>query len=174
LWVGLEVSVVTAHRLGFGLTPWLVLHLGFLFLFSGFVLGFYEIAFDAVDGKNPKLRKLTGLFYRAPSFFLAFCIYFVLVLCGILLLVVPGIYFAVRYALFGQVLATRSTSAFGALRDAAALSNGHWWILFTLLLIAFVLNLAGAAVLGLGLLIAFPISILAMSDLFRSLLRPTR
>ena len=117
---------------------------------------------------------LTALIGRGPAFLLAFCVYSIAVVAGLVLLVVPGIYVAVKYALFGQVLATTSTTALEALRDTAALSDGRWWTLFPLLLMALLLNLAGMAFLGLGLLITFPVSLLATSDLYRSLPQPAR
>jgi uncharacterized membrane protein len=170
-WVVLELSVVALHRFGFAV--WLVLHLAFFLLFSGLMVGFHRIALEAVDGHAPKLADLTTLLGRGPTFLFAFCIYVVVVLGGFALLIVPGIYLAIRYALFGQVLATRSTSALEALRDAAALSRGRWWTVFTVMLMALLLNLAGAAFLGVGLLITFPLSLLATSNLYRSLQRST-
>lgn len=169
-WVALEVAVVALHR--FGLVVWLVLHLAFFVFFSGLMLGLHRVALETVDGKAPKVTDLTALLERGPTFLLAFCIYSVAVIGGLVLLIVPGIYLAVRYALFGQIIATRSTSAFAAFRDAAALSDGRFATVFAVLLIAFLLNLAGAAFLGLGLLITFPVSLLATSDLYRSLQRP--
>jgi uncharacterized membrane protein len=166
-WVALELSVVALHR--FGLVAWLILHLAFFLFFSGLMLGFHRIALETVDGKAPKLADLTTLLERGPTFLLAFCIYCVAVIGGLVLLVVPGIYLAVRYALFAQVIATRSTSAFDALRNAAALSEGRWWTVLAVILMALLLNLAGAALLGLGLLITFPVSLLATSNLYRSL-----
>ena len=166
-WVALEVAVITLQR--FGIVVWLVLHFAFFVFFSGLMAGLHRMALETVEGKAPRLANLTALLGRGPTFLLAFCIYLVAVLSGLVLLVVPGIYVAVRYALFGQILAARSTTALEALRDAAALSEGRWWMLCVFLLLVLFLNLAGAAVLGLGLLITFPVSLLAASDLYRSI-----
>jgi uncharacterized membrane protein len=171
-WVALEVAVVALQR--FGVVVWLILHLAFFVLFSGLMVGLHRIALETIDGKAPKLADLTALLGRGPTFLLAFCIYSAVVLVGFAFLVVPGIYVAVRYALFGQVLATTSTTAPQALRNAAALSDGRWWTLFPLVLMAMLLNLAGMAFLGLGLLITFPVSLLATSDLYRSLQQPAQ
>jgi uncharacterized membrane protein len=171
-WAALEVAVVALQR--FGIVVWLILHLGFFVFFSGLMLGLHRIALETVSGKVPKLANLTALLGRGPTFLFAFCIYSAAVVVGLVLLVVPGIYVAVKYALFGQVLATTSTSALEALRDAAVLSDGRWWTLFPLLLMALLLNLAGLAFLGLGLLITFPVSLLATSDLYRSLRQPAQ
>jgi uncharacterized membrane protein len=171
-WAALEVAVVALQR--FGVVVWLILHLAFFVFFSGLMVGLHRIALETVDGKAPKLANLTSLLGRGPTFLLAFCIYSAVVLVGLAFLVVPGIYVAVRYALFGQVIATTSTTAPQALRNAAALSDGRWWALFPLLLMAMLLNLAGMAFLGLGLLITFPVSLLATSDLYRSLQQPAQ
>ena len=171
-WAALEVAVVALQR--FGVIVWLILHLAFFVFFSGLMLGFHRIALESVNGKAPKLANLTALLGRGPTFLLAFCIYSAAVVGGLVLLVVPGIYVAVKYALFGQVLATTSTTAPQALREAAVLSDGRWWTLFSLLLIAMLLNLAGLAFLGLGLLITFPVSLLATSNLYRSLQQPAQ
>jgi len=171
-WVILEVSVISLQR--FGLALWFVLHLAFFVFFSGLMLGLYRIALDTVNGKSADLANLTALLDRGPTFLFAFCIYSAAVAAGLVLLVVPGIYVAVKYALFGQVLATTATTAPQALRDAAVIADGRWWTLFPLLLVAMLLNLAGAAFLGVGLLVTFPVSLLATSDLYRSLRQPAR
>ena len=171
-WVVLEVAVVALQR--FGLVVWLVLHLAFFVFFSGLMVGLHRIALETVQGKTPRLANLTALLGRSPTFLLASCIYFVAVAGGLALLVVPGIYLAVRYVFFGQVIARRSTSALEALRDAAALSEGRWWTLCVFLVLVLLLNLAGAAVLGIGLLITFPVSLLATSDLYWSLRQPAK
>src|SRR5258708_23816489 len=100
---------------------------------------------------------------------LALCLYLVAVAAGLALLVVPGVYLAVRYAFFGNVLAARPASALDALREAAALSRDRWWMVFRLLLWVAALNLAGAALLGLGLLVSLPVALIATSSLFLSL-----
>jgi uncharacterized membrane protein len=166
-WVVLEVAVIALQR--FGIVVWLVLHFAFFVFFSGVMVGLHRIALETVQGKTPRLTNLTALLDRGPTFLLAFSIYLMAVVSGLVLLVVPGIIVAVRYAFFGQIIATRSKSALEALRDAAALSEGRRWTLGVFLLLVLFLNVVGAAVLGVGLLITFPVSLLATSDLYRSL-----
>src|SRR5687768_12047674 len=166
-WVFLEVAVIKLQRLGVGLN--IVLHTAFLLLFSGLMVGIHNISIQIIDGASPTLRSLTGFVARGPSYLLAICLYFMAVVAGLILLVLPGIYVAVRYGLFGQVFASRRLSALDALREAASLSRDRWWDLFRFFLVVVVLNIAGAAVLGVGLLITFPVTLLATASLFRSL-----
>lgn len=166
-WVGLEVAVVVLQR--WGIIPNVVLHVGFLVVFSGLMVGIHRIALRAVDGETPTLSELTGFLGRGPTFLLAASLYSIVVVAGLLLLVLPGVYVAVRYALFGHALASKHASAVGALRDAAAVSRGRWWPLCRFMLLVLAFNLAGAAVLGLGLLVSYPVSLLASASLFRTL-----
>jgi hypothetical protein len=166
-WAVLEIAVVLLHRLGF--VVWLVLHLGWLFLFSGMLVGLHVMALKSVDGEIPHVGDLFGSLERGPAYLLALSIYCLAVSGGLVFLIVPGIYLAIRYCLFAQVITDTSASALAALRKAAALAQGNWAPLGALFLIAFLLNIAGMALLGLGLIISFPVSLLAIAGFYRSL-----
>jgi hypothetical protein len=174
LWVTLEVSVVAVTRLASaagwvpaGIAVNVVLHVAFLLVFSGVLVGLHRIALDAADGGTPTLSTLTHFLKVGPTYLLALALYCLAVLAGTLALVLPGIYLAVRLAFFGQVLASGKASAFGALRDSAALCADRWWSLFVLFFLAFALNLLGAAILGLGFFVTFPVTLLATTLRFR-------
>jgi hypothetical protein len=166
-WVVLEIAVVFLHRLG--LAVWLVLHLAWLFLFSGMLVGLHVMALKSVDGEIPRVGDLFGSLECGPAYLLAFSIYYLAVSGGLTLLIVPGIYLAIRYCLFAQVITDTSASALAALRKAAALAHGNWAPLGALFLIAFLLNIAGMSLLGIGLIISFPVSLLAIAGFYRSL-----
>jgi hypothetical protein len=166
-WVVLEIAVVFLHRLGF--VVWLVLHLAWLFLFSGMLVGLHVMALKSVDGEIPRVGDLFGSLECGPAYLLAFSIYYLAVSGGLTLLIVPGIYLAIRYCLFAQVITDTSASALAALRKAAALAHGNWAPLGALFLIAFLLNIAGMSLLGIGLIISFPVSLLAIAGFYRSL-----
>jgi uncharacterized membrane protein len=166
-WVVLEIAVVFLHRLG--LPVWLVPHLAWLFLFSGMLVGLHVMALKSVDGEIPRVGDLFGSLERGPAYLLALSIYCLAVSGGLALLIVPGIYLAIRYCLFAQVITDTSASALAALRKAAALAHGNWTPLGALFLIAFLLNIAGMALLGIGLIISFPVSLLAIAGFYRSL-----
>jgi hypothetical protein len=166
-WVVLEVAVVSLHRLGF--TVWLVLHLAWLFLFAGMLVGLHVMALKCVDDRIPRIGDLFGSLQRGPPYLLAFGIYCLAVGGGLVLLIVPGIYLAIRCCLFAQIITDPSASALPALRKAAALARSNWVSLGALFLIAFLLNIAGMSLLGIGLIISFPVSLLAITAFYRSL-----
>ncbi len=166
-WVVLEIAVVFLYR--FGLAVCLVLHLAWLFLFSGMLVGLHVMALKSVDGEIPRIGDLFRSFEQGPAYLLALSIYSLAVTGGLLLLIGPGIYLAIRYCLFAQVITDTSASTLAALRKAAALAHGNWTPLGTLFLIAFLLNIAGMSLLGIGLIISFPVSLLAIAGFYRSL-----
>jgi hypothetical protein len=165
-WLCLELSVIALQR--FGVAVNVGLHVAFLFVFSGLMVGIHRMALEVFDGQRPTLAALTRILDRGPSYLLASVVYFALVGVGLLLFIAPGFYLAVRYSLFGHVIAASRASAWEALRVAASVSDGRWWQLCCLLAILLGLNIAGAAVFGLGLAISFPVSILATSSFFQT------
>jgi hypothetical protein len=169
-WVVLEIAVVSLHRLGSAI--WSVLHLAWLFLFAGMLVGLHVMALKSVDGENLHVGDLFGSLDRGRTYLLALGIYCLVVSGGLVLLIVPGIYLAIRYCLFAQVITDTSASALAALRKAAALAHGNWAPLGALFLIAFLLNIAGMSLLGIGLIISFPVSLLAIAGFYRAL-QPT-
>ena len=166
-WVVLEVAVIFLHRLGF--VVWFVLHLAWLFLFSGMLVGLHVMALKSVDAEIPRVGDLFASLERGPAYLLALSIYCLAVSGGLVLLIVPGIYLAIRYCLFAQLIADTSAPALSALRKAAALAHGNWAPLGALFFIAFLLNIAGMALLGIGLIISFPVSLLAIAGFYRFL-----
>ncbi len=171
-WVALELAVVAVHRVGLGDSfigkgIWIGLHLAFFVVYSGLVLGLHAMALQVVDGKEPALQMLASLLSRGPAYLVASALYLLAVAVGLCFLIVPGIYLAVRFALFGQVLAAGPASAMDALWEAGKVSRGRWWELFRFLLASWALSLAGAAVMGVGLLVAFPVTMIAAAHLFR-------
>jgi hypothetical protein len=123
-WAGLEIAVVALQRWGVALN--IALHIGFLFLFSGLMVGVHRMALEVVEDRPATLRDLTASLGRAPTLLGAATLYALAVLAGFLLLVLPGVYVAVRYAFFAQVIAASDASAVDALRGAGALSAGRW------------------------------------------------
>jgi hypothetical protein len=166
-WVCLEVSVIATHRLGVAIN--LLLHLAFLVFWAGLMAGCHALALQTVDGAVPTIHSLRPLLPRGLSYLCASVLYGVAVVAGLALLVVPGIYIAVRYSLFGYVIASGESSPLRAWRTANSLSDGCWWALFRVLIVLLLVNLAGLALLGVGVFVTFPVVLIAGAGVFRSL-----
>jgi hypothetical protein len=162
-----KVVLLVLHRSGFAI--WLMLLLAWLLVCSGMIVGLHVMALKSVDGGVPRVDDLFGSLALGPAYLLALALYCVAVGLGFALLIVPGIYLAIRYCLFAQIITDKSAGALAALRNAAVLARGNWLQLGALFLIALLLNVVGAAILGFGLVISFPVSLLAIAGFYRSL-----
>ncbi len=172
-WVVLEAAVISLHHLDLapplGWAAWLALHLAFLWLFAGLAAGIHAMALYVVDGGLPTMSGVVSRLSSAGSYLLASSVYWVSVILGLCLLIVPGVFVAVRWALFAQVFAAEPSSARMALQKAAALSADHRWPVFRLVLLTAGLNLGGLACLGIGFLVSFPVTVLLSALFFRSI-----
>jgi uncharacterized membrane protein len=91
------------------------------------------------------------------------------ILIGLLLLVVPGLYIGSRYALFGFCIAAGEADLINSFRQSAILSTGAGIKLLGICAALLLLNVLGASLLGLGLFITIPVSELVATAIYRQL-----
>ncbi|AKV00014.1 hypothetical protein AKJ09_06677 [Labilithrix luteola] len=137
----------------------------------GFVL--LRLGLALYDGRAVTGQTVRELLPDGPTFltYLAVSIlYSLLVAAGLILLVIPGIYLAVRYGFCEFFVADRRTASVGeAFRRSSDITRGERWRLFVLELALVVLNVLGAMFFGFGLLVTVPLSIFAMVMVYRRL-----
>jgi hypothetical protein len=166
-WAVLEIVVIAGQR--FGILLWVAMHLIFLSFLAGVELGFLQISLALCDGKEPTFADAFKQLALGPKFLVGQIIYLLISALGFLLLVVPGAYLSARYALFGFCMATGQVSLMRSFQQSADLSAGVKIYLFSILLFLLALNALGASLLGLGLLITVPLSVLIMTTIYRQL-----
>ena len=169
-WVVLEIVVIAGQR--FGIVLWAVIHLAFLIFFAGVELGLLQICRALRDGKVPSFADTFAYLPLGPKFLAAQILYLLLVVIGLLLLLVPGVYLGVRYALFGFCFADGETNLLRCFQQSALISKGATAGLLRVLAALLLLNLLGASLLALGLLISVPLSALIMTDVYHQLTTP--
>jgi hypothetical protein len=168
-WAVLEILVYLTQLLGSFVN--LALHLAFLFAFAGLSAGFIEICLQAAQDERPVYRTLFSKFRLAPAMLAAQLIYLALVILGLVPLVLPGLLVAVYFAFFGFTLITSRLNPLRALATSGSLARAHGLFVSGALLLLFLLNLLGAALLGLGLLVTVPVSLLTLTALYFQLVR---
>jgi uncharacterized membrane protein len=166
-WVILEVVVIGGQRFGIGL--WAVAHLAFLIFFAGLEAGFARMCLDLYDRRTPTFTDAFARLALGPMLVAGQIIYLLLVVIGLALLVVPGLYLASRFSLFAFCLVDDQPSLIDSFRHSAALSNGTLGQLALLSASLFLLNVLGACVLGLGLFVTIPLSVLMLAAVYRQL-----
>jgi hypothetical protein len=169
-WFALEIVVIAGQR--FGILLWVLMHLAFLIFVAGVEVGFLKICLAFYDGEEPTFADTFTHLTLGPKFFAGQMLYLLMAVIGLLLLVVPGVYFGLRYALFGFCMAAGETDLMRSFKRSAILSAGLKIYLLWIFVALFVFNALGAALLGLGLFITVPLSVLMMTAVYRCLSTP--
>jgi uncharacterized membrane protein len=149
--------------------------ISFLLFFIGWLLGFIvqmgliKISLKFCDGIRGKLDDLLSSFDLLWKFIASSIIYGLIVLGGTLLLVVPGIIWAVKFSLFPYFLVDRGMGPIEAIKASGEATQDTKMHLFLFGLILGVLNIAGALVLLVGLFATIPTSMVAYAYVYRTL-----
>ena len=88
---------------------------------------------------------------------------------GLILLIIPGIFFLVRFSLGLYVLVDRDLGPIEALQRSWKIVRGCSWKVLGLILVCLLIDFVGLCLLVVGLLVTIPITIIAFALLYREL-----
>jgi len=129
------------------------------------------ISFTLKAHDAPEGSKLNDLW--APEMFWSYLIASILVglivVAGIILLIVPGIIWALRYMFVPYLVIDRKLGVMAALRESSRITLGHKWQLLGLVVVLGLLNILGLLALVVGLLVTVPVTMLAVAHAYRTL-----
>jgi uncharacterized membrane protein len=130
-------------------------------------MGLYKSALLVTSGIKPGFDQLYTNDKYFFSYFISSLLYGLMILIGILLFIIPGLYVLARYALFPFFVLDKNMGPVEALKAASKASEGKRWFLFLFLIVLGLINIGGALLLGIGLLFTIPISLLAFTAVYR-------
>lgn len=132
-------------------------------------IGFIKIVLKIVDGQKADIQQL----WAYPQYFLrAVVVTIVMGLAigiGLILLIIPGVYLALRLQFALYFLVDKDMAAMDSLKASWKATEGNILNLFFFMLLLIGINILGAVALLVGLLITIPISFVAVSLLYRKL-----
>jgi len=147
-----------------------VFNLAYVFLTIAINLVGIKIALKFCDN-DP--RALADVISFTPQLFLKFAagyiLYGLLVAAGIVLFVVPGLIFMVKYQYVIYYIADKNTDIGEAFKKSSAITSGIKWELFVFLILLWLINVAGVMCFFVGLLVSIPVTMLAAASVFRKL-----
>lgn len=132
-------------------------------------LGIVKIMLDLTDKKTHSWRSLYLEYPKTIRYILATILYAVIVVGGLILLVIPGIYFAVKYQFYAYFIVDKDMGVMDSLKKSASITKGSLMNLFLFGLISAVLSILGLLVFGIGLLVVIPVLSIASAYIFRKL-----
>jgi uncharacterized membrane protein len=111
------------------------------------------------------LDSLDGYF----AFLLTAVLYALIIAGGLILLIVPGVLWAIKYSFAGFVVVDRRLDPISALRESARITQRQRGRLFWFGLALLGINLVGALAFGVGLFVTVPTSYVAGAWVYRRL-----
>lgn len=103
------------------------------------------------------------------TYLLTWIAYVLIVAVGLVLLVVPGVIWAIELGFAGFVAVDKKLDPIDALKASRALTAGRKKQLFVFGLLLLAVNFAGALAFGIGLMVTVPATFLAAASVYRKL-----
>jgi len=132
-------------------------------------MGIVHGSVQAARGENVTAGDFFRSWESVGQFVAGTLLYALIVGIGMVLLIVPGIIWGLRYSMYGYYMVTEGAGPMEALQKSAAATDGHKGELFGLCLASGGVVILGALCLGVGLLWALPTVELAWSAVFLEL-----
>jgi hypothetical protein len=120
-------------------------------------LGWIRLGLNLVDGKEAKVGMLFGEGRKLLKALLGSILFGLMVVAGLLLLIVPGIYLALRYGQYLTAIVDRDLGVMEAFAYSSAITTNNRMNLFVLGVLSFFIILAGILALLVGLIVAYPV-----------------
>jgi uncharacterized membrane protein len=137
----------------------------------GFVvqMGLIKVCLKFCDGIKGQLDDLLSSFNLLATFAVGSVLYFLIILGGLLLLIIPGIIWGIKFSLFSYFIVDKGLGPVQALKASAAATMGAKWDLFLFGLLLLLINIAGALCFLIGLFATVPTSMIAYAYVYRKL-----
>jgi uncharacterized membrane protein len=146
-----------------------------IFYVGGFILslviqlGLIKISLQFCDSIKGKIADLFSTFDLIIKYVAASLLYFLIILGGFILLIIPGIIWGVKFMMYPYFIVDQGLGPIEALKASARATDGVKWYLWLFGLLLGLINIAGVLVLGVGLFVSIPISMVAFAYVFREL-----
>ena len=101
--------------------------ISFFIVRLGFGIGFQKLALDIYDKRPVSIYTIFSCFRLIPKMFFATVLYVVIVLVGIVLLVIPGVYLGARFSLFSFYIIDHDASIINSLRYSWRETKNDFW-----------------------------------------------
>ena len=134
-----------------------------------FSLGYTQNMFQALDGEEPQFSAYGQQSRKIFTLLFASLIYLVTVVIGLALLILPGLYLAIRLQFFYLSIVEEDTSILDSLKRSWKITKGQEISLLLLLLLVIGLVVLGIAFFIIGIFVTSPIICLIYCYVFRKL-----
>jgi len=139
------------------------------FIVSVVTLGLTNTVFNLVDTNTRKYPYLYNKTNLVLQYIIASTLFGIIITFGFILLIIPGIIWAIQFQFYPYLIIDKSLNFKQALKQSKGLTVGYKKKLFLLGITILLLNLLGLLAFGYGVIITLPISIIILSHTYRFL-----
>ncbi|HZW60635.1 MAG TPA: hypothetical protein VFF04_00235 [Candidatus Babeliales bacterium] len=129
-------------------------------------LGYAQIALDVHDTGKSSVSRIFSSFWALPKVIIATILSLLVIIPGLILLIIPGIYLTIRLYFFWFFILDKNAGIFESLKLSWQATRGQVWHLFLLLL---VLALFGLAVKMVAFFFLLPFTLIVYVYVYRRL-----
>ena len=152
------LSFIPVIRWGGGVIIGSVLHAGLMLMFI-----------RRIRGERVELGDLFAGFNFAVPLIIAGLLMSALTLVGFVLCILPGVYLAVGYVFALPLIIDKKLDFWPAMEVSRQVVHKHWWAMFLFAIVLVLIICLGALLCGVGLIIAAPVAIAAVSYVYEDL-----
>lgn len=132
-------------------------------------LGFVKISLKITKNERATYGDLFSCLPQLIPYTVASVLYALLVLLGLVLFIVPGIYFLVRYGFFTYFIVDKGAGIMESFRLSSEITRGYKTELLKLCVVLVAIMMLGALLVMVGLLVAVPVTMLCLAYAYRRL-----
>ena len=132
-------------------------------------IGIHILGMRHAEQKSITATAIFGYFNRAPVLFLCYFLMLVLIMLGIAILVIPGIYLMFAYMFAMALVVEKNMSAWSALETSRKALTRVWFRFFGLFFLISIINLLGIFTLFIAWIWTVPWSVLTLSMVYTKL-----
>ncbi len=152
-----------------------------IFIFSVFItlvqwvvsMGLIKISLNFCDGVASRIRTLFEPWKLILRYIGGTILYFLIILGGLILLIVPGIIWAIKYQFYVYLIVDKKMRVLESIKKSGEITKGSIWLLFLFGLAVIGINILGFVCLIVGLLATIPLTMVAYAFVYRKLLEKT-
>ncbi|MBI4848423.1 MAG: hypothetical protein HY808_07605 [Nitrospirae bacterium] len=132
-------------------------------------MGFITVGLKFCDGKKAEIDDLLSSFNLLLTFIAGSVVYYLIILGGLVLLIVPGIIWGIKFSLFPYFVVDKGLGPIEALKASGKATEDAKWDLFLFGLLLGLINLIGVLCLLVGLFATLPATLVASAYVYRKL-----
>ncbi len=132
-------------------------------------MGFIKIYLKLVDGQKPVYHDLFLNYHLFLNYLLGSIVYGLLIAIGLILFIIPGVYFALKFQFASYFIIDKGVDPITAFKMSSKMTQGMKINLLLFDILLFLVIIAGFLALGVGLVLAVPTTSVALAFVYRKL-----